>query len=129
MRSTISPYARIGHFGNVIGLGSNVMTGTVITSNVQVGHGCLINLNCTIGHDSVIGDFVELSPGVHISGNCMIGNYCNIGTNASILPGVRLGENVVVGAGAVVRESVPDNTLVAGVPATIKKTLSKIEFR
>lgn len=126
--STISPLAQIGHYGNIISEGSNIMTGTVITNDIKIGVGTLINLNCTVGHDSKIGDFTELSPGVHISGNCTVGNYCNIGTNATILPKITLGKNVIVGAGSVVTKDVPDNCLVVGVPAIIKKELPKIEF-
>ena len=126
--STISIKAEIGHFGNTIGQGANIMTGTIITNDVTINSGVLINLNCTIGHDSIIGDFAELSPGVHVSGNCTIGAYSNIGTNATILPKVVLGTNVIVGAGSVVTKDVPDNCLVVGVPAVVKKELPKLEF-
>ena len=126
--STISPLAQIGHYGNTIGSGSNIMTGTVLTNDVKIGEGVLINLNCTVGHDSTIGDFVELSPGVHISGNCEIGSYSNIGTNATILPKVTIGENVIIGAGSVVTKDIPDNCLVVGIPATIKKELPELNF-
>jgi sugar O-acyltransferase (sialic acid O-acetyltransferase NeuD family) len=126
--STISPLAKIGNYGNSIGEGSNIMTGTVITNDVTIGEGVLINLNCTVGHDSKIGGFVELSPGVHISGNCTIGNYCKVGSNATILPKINIGENVIVGAGSVVTKDIPDNCLVVGVPAIIKKELPKLIF-
>lgn len=126
--STISPKATIGHFGNEIGNGSNVMTGTVITNDIHLGKGVLVNLNCTIGHDSSIGDFVEMSPGVHVSGNCKIGSYSNIGTNATILPKITIGENVIVGAGSVVTKDVPSNCLVVGVPAVIKKELEPLKL-
>jgi sugar O-acyltransferase (sialic acid O-acetyltransferase NeuD family) len=126
--STISSKAHIGNYGNRIYEGCNIMTGTIITNDVLINKGALINLNCTIGHDSKIGEFVELSPGVHISGNCTIGDFTTIGTNATILPKINVGSNVIVAAGAVVNKDVPDNCMVAGVPAVIKKELPKINF-
>lgn len=46
-----------------------------------------------------------------------------IGAGATILPGVTIGENAVVAAGAVVNRDVPDNTVVAGVPAKVIKSI------
>ena len=43
---------------------------------------------------------------------------------ATITPGVTVGENAVVAAGSVVTKDVPDNTVVAGVPAKVIKSLS-----
>jgi sugar O-acyltransferase (sialic acid O-acetyltransferase NeuD family) len=126
--STISPLAQIGHFGNSIGNGCNIMSGTILTNDIAIGKGVLINLNCTVGHDSILGDFVEMSPGVHVSGNCTVGAYSNIGTNAIILPKVIIGENVIVGAGSVVTKNIPNNSMVMGVPATLKKELPKLEL-
>ena len=126
--SVISPKCNIGGFGNTIGIGSSIMTGTVITNDVTLGKGCLINLNCTIGHDSILEDFVELSPNVNISGRCRIGAYTTIGTNAVVIPDVVIGENCLVAAGAVVTRDVPDNCLVAGVPAIVKRELPPLEF-
>ncbi|WP_299367894.1 NeuD/PglB/VioB family sugar acetyltransferase [Winogradskyella sp.] len=118
----VSNDARLGNYGVEVGEGTLVMSGTIITNDISIGKGSLINLNCTIGHDSILGEFVELSPGVHISGNCKIGHNTSIGTNATILPKVEVGNNVVVAAGAVVTKHIPDNCMVAGVPAIVKKT-------
>ena len=126
--STISPKANIGHFGNTIEVGCNIMSGSVLTNDITIKKGVIINLNCTIGHDSIIGEFAELSPGVHMSGNCNIGNYVIIGTNATLLPDVIIGQNVIVAAGAVVTKNVPDNCMVAGIPAIIKKKLTPLNF-
>lgn len=118
-KSTISPYARIGHFDNVMGDGVSIMTGVVITNSIKVGKGTLINLNCTVGHDTIIEDFVEISPGSHVSGNCFIGENSQLGTNCTILPRVKVGRNVRVGAGSVITKDVPDGVTVVGVPGKI----------
>ena len=126
--SSVSPFANIGHFGNIIGDGSNIMTGTVITNDIQIGKGVLINLCCTVGHDSIIGDFVELCPDVNISGNCTIGAYTFIGTNSTVLPGVKIGKNVIVGAGSVVTKDISDNCMALGIPAKVIKELEPLKF-
>ena len=128
LAATISPFSHIGHFGNAIESGVNIMTGTVITNDVTIGKAVLINLNCTVGHDAVIAEFVELCPGVHISGNCKIGKLTFIGTNATVLPNITIGKNVIVGAGALVTKDLPDNVLVMGSPAKVIKELPEIDY-
>lgn len=117
--STISPFSKIGHFDNELGEGLNIMTGAVITNSIKIGKGALINLNCTVGHDTIIEDFVEISPGSHISGNCFIGENSQLGTNCTILPKVKVGRNVRVGAGSVITKDVPDGVTIVGVPGKI----------
>lgn len=47
-----------------------------------------------------------------------------MGAGAIVLPGVTIGNNVVVAAGAVVTKDVPDNCVVAGVPAKVIKEIT-----
>jgi sugar O-acyltransferase (sialic acid O-acetyltransferase NeuD family) len=121
--SAISPQASVGHYGNSLAPGCIVLDGAVITNGVTLGKGCLINPHVSISHDAIIGDFVEMSPGSRITGIARIGDYSVLGTNAVILPRITVGKNVIVGAGAVVTKDVPDNCMVAGVPAIVKKTV------
>lgn len=124
--STISPYAIVGKYGVQIQEGVNIMSNVVITSDVVIKKGALINLSCTIGHDSVIEDFVELSPNVNISGNCIIKEFTQIGTNAIILPDITIGRNCIIGAGAVVTKDIPDNSVAVGIPARVIKKNSNL---
>lgn len=121
--STISPFAHIGHFNNVIEDGVNIMTGTIITNDVKIKKGVLINLNCTVGHDTTIERYSELSPGVHISGHSYINEFVTIGTGTVVLPGVEIGKNSIIGAGSVVNKNIPENMVAVGIPAKIIKNI------
>ncbi|MFA7447402.1 MAG: acetyltransferase [Weeksellaceae bacterium] len=119
--SIISKNAEIGSFENNIDEGVIITSGVVITNSITIKKGTLINLSSTIGHDSLIGEFVEICPNVSVSGHCEIGDGVFIGTGAIVLPGVKIGKNSIVAAGSVVRTNVPDNVMVAGAPAEIKR--------
>jgi bifunctional UDP-N-acetylglucosamine pyrophosphorylase/glucosamine-1-phosphate N-acetyltransferase len=57
----------------------------------------------------------------------VIENNVRIGSDTMLVAPVRVGEGAVTAAGSVVTEDVPPNTLVAGVPAKVKKKLNKSE--
>jgi len=121
--SIISERASIGSFETTISQACSIVDGVTITNDIVIGKGTLINLNCTIGHDSVIGAFCDISPGVNISGHCIIGNYTSIGTGAALIPGVKLGDNVIVGAGSVITKDIPSNSVCVGVPGRVIKKI------
>lgn len=121
--STISNFAEIGSFGVEIGEGCNILGGVRISNDVKIGKGTMIYYNSIITHDVEIRDFVEISPNATLLGRCKIGSESHIGTGAIIFPDVEIGESCIIAAGAVVRENVPNKTMVAGIPAKIKKQL------
>lgn len=105
-----------------IGLGAVICAGNILTTNIVLGQHVQINLDCTIGHDVVIGDYTTLAPGVHISGCVHLGQRVYVGTGAVVINGTRddpivIGDGVVIGAGACVVKSVSPGLTVVGVPA------------
>jgi len=112
----VSQYSRVSP-GALQGRGIVVCDGVVATVNCRFGHHVLLNLNATVGHDVVLGDYCSVMPGANISGSVTVGEATLIGSGAIVLQGLTLGANVRVGAGAVVTKDVPDNTTVVGVPA------------
>ena len=105
-----------------IGSGTVICAGSIITTNVKIGNHVQINLDCTIGHDTIIDDFSTLAPGVHVSGWVHLRKRVYIGTGAVIINGtskepVVIGDDAVIGAGACVTKSVPSGLTVVGVPA------------
>jgi acetyltransferase-like isoleucine patch superfamily enzyme len=56
-----------------------------------------------------------------MAGCVNVGPLVTIGTGATILPNISIGEGATIGAGSVVTENVPANTVVVGNPARIIK--------
>ncbi len=126
--STISSQTSIGSYDVFIDEGTNLLPGVILSNNTKVGKGCIIYYNSIITHDCNIGDFVEISPSATILGRVVIKSFVQIGANATILPNLNIGQNVIVGAGSVVTKDVPDNSLVVGIPAVVKKELPPLNF-
>ena len=103
--------------------GNIICAGARMTNGILCGNFCVFNLNCTVGHDCIIEDFVTVSPGANVSGNVLLREGSYLGTNSCVLQGksavekIAVGCYTTVGAGAVVTKSVPDHMVVKGVPA------------
>lgn len=114
-------------YGKNIHVGEDFLANYNVTildiAPVRIGDYCLIGPNTlisTVGHPlSPKGRREKLAQAKPVT----IGNDVWIGGNCTILPGVNIGNNVIVAAGAVVSKDVPDNCVVAGVPAKKIKDL------
>lgn len=111
--------------------------------DVIIGDHTRIGIHCTIIGPVCIGSHVNLAQGITVTAlnhnfeditqridqqgittkPIVIGDDVWIGANSVILPGVTLGSHVIVAAGAVVTKDIPDNCVVAGVPAKVIKQL------
>ena len=100
-----------------IGEGTIICAHTIITVNISIGNHVIINLDCTIGHDAIIKDFVTLYPSVNVSGITNIGHAVELGTGMQIIQGKSIGDYSIVGAGAVVVKDIPEKCTAVGSPA------------
>ena len=98
-----------------------ISTGVLVASHSTIGRGTFLNRGVRIGHHTTIGEFVTLQPGANVAGATEIGDQTYIGMGALVLERLTVGRGVTIAAGAVVRDDVPDDTLVAGNPAVVKK--------
>lgn len=100
-----------------IGEGAIVCAGTIITVDVNIGDHVIVNLDCTIGHDAVIDDFVTIYPSVNVSGNVLIGECSELGTGTQIIQGKKVISNTIIGAGAIVVKDCLESGTYVGSPA------------
>lgn len=100
-----------------IGHGCIVCAGNILTVNIKIGNHVIVNIDCTVGHDSIIEDFVTISPGCHLSGYTSVRRGAYIGTGAVTVERHEVGRNAIVGAGAVVVKDIPPDVTAVGIPA------------
>jgi len=100
-----------------IGEGTIICAHTIITVNIEIGSHVIINLDCMIGHDAILKDFVTLYPSVNVSGITNIGYAVELGTGMQIIQGKSVGDYSIVGAGAVVVKDIPEKCTAVGSPA------------
>lgn len=100
-----------------IGEGAIVCAGMIITVDVNIGDHVIVNLDCTIGHDAVIDDFVTIYPSVNVSGNVLIGECSELGTGTQIIQGKKVISNTIIGAGAIVVKDCIESGTYVGSPA------------
>jgi len=135
--SEIADDCAIGPFAH-LRMNSRMENGAVVGNFVEVkktriGRGTK-SMHLTYLGDAVIGEKTNIGAGTvtcNYDGKdkhqTVIEDNVRIGSDTMLVAPVRVGSGSVTGAGSVVTEDVPPNTLVAGVPAKVKKQLQPEE--
>jgi len=136
----LGDHVSIGAYSRLIISTSFNNLGKHITIGHNVGIGEFAYLGggggLTIGDDCIIGQYLSCHPENHEYSNrqdlirhqgvsrkgIVIGSNCWIGSKVTILDGVTIGNHCVIAAGAVVTQSMPDYSVVGGVPARLLKS-------
>ena len=113
--------------------GAKIGRNVKISSHTFICEGVTIEDDVFVGHNvSFINDKYPRStgPGGGLQSEAdwkvvptQVKRGASIGTSSTIMCGITIGENAIVGAGSVVTKDVPQNTIVAGVPAKVKRIL------
>lgn len=116
----------IGHFSvldasNGLYIGEGVQTGAHISIYSHSSHMSIRLLG---------SEYLKINERAgYIKGAVSIGAYTFLGDSCVVFPGVSIGSGCLVKAGSVVTRSVPDYSIVAGVPATVVGTVKDIDQR
>ncbi|MBU1224811.1 MAG: acetyltransferase [Gammaproteobacteria bacterium] len=121
--SLVHPSAYVSPMAQLSG-GVFVGANSVIAPGVELAEHVFVNRGVTIGHDTRIGAYSRVQPGSNLGGLSHIGEGVTIGIGATLLERLQIGDRSVIAAGSVVLRDVPEDVLVAGIPAAVKKQLT-----
>lgn len=140
--SEFGPGLSTGHHvtvreGVMAGPGLQLGTQCDLQGDTRIGAHTRMHSSVHVGTESTIGSYVWIYPYVVLTNDRQppsegpylgptVDDYAVIATMSVILPGVHVGTHALVAAHALVRADVPDDTFVAGVPATPRGRTSEI---
>jgi sugar O-acyltransferase (sialic acid O-acetyltransferase NeuD family) len=122
--TTIHPSAIVSRH-SLIEQGVIIQAGAIVKNSTKVGAHCNINVNASVGHDVVLGDYSLIGPNVFVGGFGKVGRGSAVNIGAVIRDRVEVGEYSVVGMGSIVTKNIPSYVTVYGSPARIVRARGK----
>ncbi len=111
--------SRHAWFSNNIKIGKGVIVypGAAVNYNTHIQDFSIINMNCAVGHDCIIGFCSTLAPSVSLAGFTHLGECVEMCIHSATVQGTQIGENSIVGGMGMVTRNLPANCTAVGVPA------------
>jgi acetyltransferase-like isoleucine patch superfamily enzyme len=101
---------------------SFICEGVTIEDNVFIGHNVTF-INDSYPRATTLEGGLQTEDDWHVE-TTVVKRGASIGSGSTILSNIVIGENAIVGAGSVVTHDVPRNTIVAGNPAKILRSIT-----
>lgn len=102
-----------------------ILEQNVIQPYARIGDNVIVWSKNQIGHHSSIGDHCFVAPMVALAGSCVIGRECYIGGQVGITHGRTIGDRCAMLNAAVVKDDLPDDTVIVGQAGDVKPFPSK----
>lgn len=102
-----------------------IMEDNTIQPFVKIGKDTILWSGNHIGHHSQIGSHCFLASHVVVSGRVTVGDYSFLGVNSTLRDGISLGEATLVGAGCLVLNDTPPETVLTSKGADVRAVKSR----
>lgn len=113
----VHPSVKLSNYVDITDdVGVVINSNSIIAAKVRIGKGTVIDSNVYVGHESTIGDFVSIYSGALIAGNVVLENCVQIGLGSKVIQGNTVGENSFIGAGSTVIKNIEKNVIAVGTP-------------
>jgi sugar O-acyltransferase (sialic acid O-acetyltransferase NeuD family) len=101
----------------VVGVGTVILAGTVVTAASTIGRHVAVMPACVITHDDSIADYVTIASGTRLGGSVTVGRGAYLGAGVLVREELSVGEWAMIGMGSLVTKSVPAGERWYGFPA------------